>query len=144
MLLVGKAGRLGGRRRGRWWWPLLLKGLVIVYPRVVDECECDPERIRLEVGSPRPPSSSPDFIGSDSSSPPDPSQHPDILLSLCGGLKGNRVSVEPQILARECRGLVCASVIFLLISASLFAMFSVSDEAACGSGSGNSDGIIRF
>ena len=76
------------------------------FPRFADECECDPERIPLEVGSPRPPSSSPDFIGSDSSSPPDPSQHPDILLSLCGGLKGNRVSVQTEISARSSRGLV--------------------------------------
>merc|ERR1719193_2152761 len=62
-------------------------------PQSEDECECEMDRqsCAVEVGSSRPPSSpSPDFIGSDTSSPTNSNQNPEILLSLCGGLKGNR------------------------------------------------------
>jgi len=62
-------------------------------PQSEDECECEMDRqsCAVEVGSSRPPSSpSPDFIGSDTSSPSNSNQNPEILLSLCGGLKGNR------------------------------------------------------
>ena len=62
-----------------------------------DECECDGEKIPLDVGSPQPPSS-PDFIGSDASSYANTNQNPEILLSLCGGLKGNRVSEKALVL----------------------------------------------
>lgn len=58
-----------------------------------DECECDVhgQSCGVDVGSPRPPSSpSPDFIGSETSSPSHSSQNPEILLSLCGGLHGNK------------------------------------------------------
>ena len=62
-----------------------------------DECECDVhgQSCGVDVGSPRPPSSpSPDFIGSETSSPSHSSQNPEILLSLCGGLHGNKVRGE--------------------------------------------------